>query len=367
MHRAFNADDVLLPGVHAAHVDRAAVAGLVQKFRDAHFFGLKAEYTAPMTDLPTYTLTVRRGGVSKRVFDYGGGAVGMPVSVGALEDAVDAVAGSDRWVHGSLGTIAVLEAKGFDFGSQAAADPVAAATEPFHYQYRDRPSEAMVMALLDEGAPLDATVEQVAMRGPGGEVVVRDPAASLGSVLAYRAAVAGDVPLFKRMAAKGYLVRLPKDRLSGMLLSGAGCSPLIAQALIKAGAKPTMAGSSENALTRAADPRVCKDEKQRLRMVRALIDLGVPVNGDGSGRTALMAASSPDLARLFLARGANPNAQSKNGTTPLLAAYDDRIALILLKAGADPRAKNAQGSVRDHAAERHMPATLAWLDAHGIR
>lgn len=366
-HRAFNADNVLLPGAHVAHVEPAAVAGLIQKFREAQFFGLKAEYTASMTDLPTYTLTVRRAGASKKVVDYAGRAIGMPAAVRALEDAIDAVAGSNRWVHGNLETIAFLEAKGFNFRSQVAADLVAAATEPFHYQYRVRSSEPMIMVLLDKGAPLDATVEQVAIRGPGGEAMVRDPAASLGAVLAYRAAVAGDEPLFRRIEASGYLARLPQDEISRMLMSGTGCSPVIARALIRAGANPTIAGLFGNALARAVDPWTCKGEKQRLEMVRTLIDLGVPVDGGGSGSTPLMVASSPDLARLLLARGANPNAKSEDGTTPLLSVNDDRVALILLRAGADPRSKNARGSVRDHAVERHMPATLAWLDAHGIK
>lgn len=365
--KSFNADNVLLTGAHVAHVDPAAVARLVGKFRDAHFFGLKGEYAARIADIPTYALTLRRGGTSKRAIDHGGGAVGMPSSVIALEDAVDAVAGIDRWVHGNVETIGILEAEGFDFRSQAAADLVAAATEPFHYQYRDRPSEPMVLALLDKGAPLDATVEQVWARIWSGHVMVEEPKARLGSVLAYRAAVAGDELLLRRMAAKGYLARLPRDRLNQALLGGAGCSPVIARALIKAGANPRTVDDLRSPLSSLATSPACKRENRRLEMVRTLIDLGVPVDGSASGWTALMSSSSPELARLLLARGANPNARYKDGTTPLLAAQDDRVALILLRAGADPRARNPGGSVRDHAIERHLPATLAWLDAHGIK
>jgi len=79
-----------------------------------------------------------------------------------------------------------------------------------------------------------------------------------------------------------------------------------------------------------------------------------------------MGCNSPELARLLLAHGANPNARDKDGTTPLLSTDDDRVALILLRSGADPRAKDENGTVRAQAVKGRMPATIAWLDAHGI-
>jgi hypothetical protein len=56
----------------------------------------------------------------------------------------------------------------------------------------------------------------------------------------------------------------------------------------------------------------------------------------------------------------------KDGTTAVLATDDDRVALILLRAGADPRARNEQGTVRSNAIKGPWPATLAWLNEHGI-
>lgn len=80
-----------------------------------------------------------------------------------------------------------------------------------------------------------------------------------------------------------------------------------------------------------------------------------------------MGCESPELAQLLLDHGADPKARAKDGTTPVLATDDDRVALILLRAGADPLARNDNGTVREQAVKGHMPATLAWLDAHGIR
>lgn len=103
-------------------------------------------------------------------------------------------------------------------------------------------------------------------------------------------------------------------------------------------------------------------------MGQTLIELGVPLEArDSLGWTALMGCNSPQLAQLLLEHGANPNAHDKNGTTPLLSTDDDRIAVILLRAGADPRAKDENGTIRAQAAKGHMPATLAWLDAHGVK
>jgi hypothetical protein len=360
---------VLLPGVHLAHVDPAAVARLVQKFRDAHFFGLKPSYRASITDQPTYTLTFRAGETSKRVEDYAGGLVGMPALARELEDAVDAVAGTERWVDGNADTIQVLEAEGFDFRSEQAARLAVATIQIAESRSRTRQIEPVIVALLDKGAPLKAVVGAGLNQEDANAGTDQETKAVAGSILAYESAVAGEESLFARLARQGWLSRLSRDRLNRAFASGSGCSPIIAKALVRAGANPRLAGRSGTALTAVRDswgPCKAADEAQVLRMAHTLIDLGVPLEArDNRGGTALMDAS-PELSRLLLTRGADPNARTQDGKTALLAAQDDRVALILLRAGADPRVKDEYGSVREHAIERHMPATLAWLDAHGV-
>jgi hypothetical protein len=130
VHLEYNGHNVLLPGHHTAHVDPASVEQLFQRFRAAHFFGLKKEYAYPATDSSTQTLTVRIGKASKTVTDYIGTEAGMPQEVRDLEKAVDEVAGTARWVEGNAQTLSELDAAQFDFQSPAAAG-LAAAAEAF--------------------------------------------------------------------------------------------------------------------------------------------------------------------------------------------------------------------------------------------
>lgn len=79
-------------------VDPAAVRALYDQFRTANFMSLDDSYVTDITDNPTYTLTMETAGTRKTVVDYVGAKAGMPDSVTALEDAVDRVAGTSKWI-----------------------------------------------------------------------------------------------------------------------------------------------------------------------------------------------------------------------------------------------------------------------------
>lgn len=360
VHRAFNGQSVLWPGAHEARVDPAQAAVLLGKFRAAHFFGLKPEYFAGITDNPTYALTVRVGNRTKQVTDYVGRMVGMPKSVTALEDAVDALAGSRSWTRGDARTVALLKQQGFDFSSGMASDLVQYAME-LNWARDDVPATAaFVRAMIAAGVDLNRPVD---LNGP-------TQTAPLGAIVAQFAANIGDEALFDQMARAGYVGRMSKAMLAQAFAGGMGCSPAIAQAMVKAGADPR--GSSENGNALYAiqsDFDLCSADPRKLaEMTAALIRLGVPLEARSDiDWTPLMGADVPEAARLLIAAGANVNAKSGSGETPLLLANDDRIAIMLLEAGADPHAKDSDGTVRQHARAAHLPATLAWLDAHGIK
>ncbi|HEY0781444.1 MAG TPA: DUF6438 domain-containing protein [Thermoanaerobaculia bacterium] len=88
-------------GTRRATVPRSEVDALLAQFHAAKFFDLKDEYRAPVTDFPTYTVTLEEGGRKKTVVDYAAAAfpkyVTMPAVVTELEKAIDRVAKTSRW------------------------------------------------------------------------------------------------------------------------------------------------------------------------------------------------------------------------------------------------------------------------------
>ncbi len=84
-------------GEQHARISQEAVEALMQRFDAIGFDGLREEYRAAVTDLPTYTLVLERNGSRKTVVDYGGLSAGMPQGVRDLQNEVDRVAGVSRW------------------------------------------------------------------------------------------------------------------------------------------------------------------------------------------------------------------------------------------------------------------------------
>lgn len=91
---------VAAKGRHTDTVDPSAVRELAKKFVAADFYSMRDEYRAGVTDNPTYTLSIAIDGHKKQVVDYVGQWVGMPAAIVDLEDNVDALAHTERWIKG---------------------------------------------------------------------------------------------------------------------------------------------------------------------------------------------------------------------------------------------------------------------------
>ena len=91
---------VAAKGVRTGHISEQALRRLYDAFAKADFFWTFDDYTAPITDLPTYTITLSYDGRSKTVEDYAGRHVGMPKEITDLEDAIDAAASTGKWIKG---------------------------------------------------------------------------------------------------------------------------------------------------------------------------------------------------------------------------------------------------------------------------
>ncbi len=85
-------------GEQRAQISPEAVQTLLTRFDEVGFASLQDEYRAPVTDHPTYTITLERNGRTKTVTDYAGVNAGMPQAVRELEDEIDRVAGTAQWV-----------------------------------------------------------------------------------------------------------------------------------------------------------------------------------------------------------------------------------------------------------------------------
>jgi len=89
---------VAVTGVQTYHIDQEAVRGLYRAFEKAEFFWTYDAYESPITDFPTYTISISFDGHSKTIVDYAGKRAGMPKVITDLEDTIDAVAGTERWI-----------------------------------------------------------------------------------------------------------------------------------------------------------------------------------------------------------------------------------------------------------------------------
>lgn len=278
---------------------------------------------------------------------------GMPQEVRDLEDAVDAAAGTARWVDGDEQTLAELDAAHFNYQSAAGAKLATAAAQKLS-GYRPSPhTEAFLIRLIQRGVPLAAKLGE----------------STVGATLAQVAANKGSEALFAALSDRKVLAAMPRSAITSAF-GDVGCSAKIARTLVASGADPHIVSDNGTALTRLrGSGGSCEDHPEKMiEMARTLVELGVPLEArDNLGWTALTGCDSPELAQLLLSHGANANARSNDGTTPVLATDDDRVALILLRAGADPRARNDEGSTRTQATKYVWPATIAWLDQHGVQ
>jgi hypothetical protein len=292
------AHGVILPGTHEDRISPGTAAALFKWFRQAGFFDLHSSYRVAGLDLPTYVLTVDTGRRHKSVDDYWGQRAGMPAIVTELENAVDELAGTDRWVRGTARLTPWLEGQHFDFHSPEAAKLAVLGANR-------AADEAMVLALIDRGAPLDSEVSNPKSPSyPGHEA----PVIVAGFSLMEGAIEHGRARLFNELVAAGWLDRMGKERTALLFgVSAAGCSPELADAAADAGVdidKPDP--QDKTALANLTTSRRCRNrEADRIATAQRLLARGAnPNHRDNSGHTPLYEVTNPDMVNLLQAHGA---------------------------------------------------------------
>jgi hypothetical protein len=86
---------VRVTGKHAWTIEPIAVLALARDIEKAGFFEMKDEYTAPVTDLPTTTVTLAMGARSKTIKDY----YSAPAALKEIEAQIDKVSGARDYVR----------------------------------------------------------------------------------------------------------------------------------------------------------------------------------------------------------------------------------------------------------------------------
>jgi hypothetical protein len=350
--------DVLVEGRHHWRVKPAAVAALVERFRQTDYFKLKGYYAADVSDAPTYVTRLSVGRQQKFVLDYGGemgDALEAPASNGAavprmpsvvteLENAIDAVAGAGSWVQGDAKTMAMLRKQNWNFRSQAAGRGLGVLIRHCN--------TALAAEFVKAGAPVNAEV-------------------AFSGMPVVAAAYCGDVALIRLLAGKGALSR-PADAL-GFLEASArrGFPALVAVALehgvdvgrSTVGGKPLIATAAG---AMRSDERMEADSAfDPAQVIEKLLQAGSDPNArDGMGKTALHWAGTTSAARALVRGGADVNAVDNDGNTPLETADDEAVALALLAAGAALPADPARlAALGQRAADRQWKELLPMLVA----
>ncbi|TWB29101.1 DUF6438 domain-containing protein [Nitrospirillum bahiense] len=356
----FFSSDVLVPGRQEDHVPREAVAALARRFEDAHFFDLADSYVAMVSDQPRHSLTLETDKGTKHIEDYAGTMVGMPAVVRTLEDEVDRVANTARWVEGAPGLVEWLAATGFDFTS------VSAAAIALHGP--DVPPTETLLDMIDRGLPLETVT-----KGRDGQ-----SDSLLGLDLLRDAMEEGRAPVFKRLTAAGWLARLRPGEANHLFARwAAGCDPALAEAAVAAGisvdavtvAEPSRQNVGGQTALASLQSFRWKSRDARLAAAKRLLALGAnPNHRDRRGRTPLFEADDLDMVETLLANGADATIRDENGLGPIFATWNDAIAIRLLQAGASPEGRDEEGHTLAQRAKIYdMPATAHWLAAHDIQ
>jgi len=351
--------NVAVPGMHHATISHEAVQELVNQVRASHMLNALDKYQAGWTDNPTYTLTLDANGLHKQVVDYIGPIVGMPTSIRELEEAIDRIAGTEKWIKGNAELMPALAAEHWNF----------AANSKDNLQLYD--------STLTQGNR-ELLAAFTAARGP---VFSSDPAIESPACVA-----SGSMDshwVLDMLATVPKDRKLPQHALDECLVNAAREGNLeLVNLWLKRGASlnptpPPKFDSSSDAerIPELDHPLTAAVQGGSPAMVQRLLDAHAPVDPANNGGRNLVAYAVEDcsahnsedketILKMLLDAGADPNQETERdrpaifavnyepelvpllvagGFTPLMSVTDTKALRALLEAGADPTLRNRQG------------------------
>ncbi len=380
---------VVAAGKHTAPIDPDAVRKLARQFIEADFYSMRDSYRASVTDNPTYVLQITIDGHSKRVLDYVGEWEGMPAVITDLEDEVDALSNSARWIKGTEGLVSALASERFNFDSDQAQVMLREASQ--------RGQAATVREFLEAGVPLKPFDQPKLMQGsmavPFDAVGWLQAASSHPEVLQILinadaskndqsdkdlalvgAARSGSLDAVKQLIADGANPNADLSKLmvtessGGMTMSGTGAgsilnyaaesgNPDVVREILKYRPdveKPGYRGRTP--IFSAVEYRSSDIDGARVECVRLLAAAGANVNArDYQGNTPLHETFLTDVEEELLKLGANVNARNNDGETPIFTTVDAAAIALYAAHGADFTLRNDKGQTAIEAAEHRGP------------
>lgn len=381
VHRAFsNESGIRVSGTFETTITPEAVAELLEKFKEARFFSLQDEYRSDVTDNPTYIVSIDTGHRQKSVVDYVGKRAGMPKSVTALQDAIDAAAQTDRWIKGTSDVIPLLIAKRVNFFGPLGLELVDAAAERNDLQALQRLKALGAPLLLTKGPnPLRTAIRS--KHKDAMEWLIANGAIKEASQWAQALQQAVDTD---NHGAFQTLYASPRSRsinaaFATKLLTSAAANadPAIAEEMLRRGANPNGDDASpfavEPPLFQAAGSYsfngVGHSAPDRRKVVRILLAAGAKADHCKRGYcdSVLWGVDDPEVARLLLDAGADPNFKDSDGEHVLFNISEEDVALLLIARGASLRAvRPADGkTLRAWSEYQKWPRVLKILDRAG--
>lgn len=370
---------VAVMGSHRGSVSKETVFALVDAFRAADYYSLQDEYVWPATDLPTYETSLQIDGKLKKVKDYAGEQVGMPLLVSKLETEIDRLVDTERWTKGNENTVKSLMEEKWDFKTPQASETLARVTQSGKPDVvsallaagvsLDPNSKAAYMTMMQAGLRGDVSMLQ-ALLGVGGG---KNTQALDGSLLA--AASAGRLEAVRLLIANG--ASPTSDNGSGrtllMAAAGSGVPEVVKEVLSFNPDVNARGAQGRTALMEAVGQwhyGTERKEVNRAEVVRILLDQGADPNlQDDRGNTALIErAWYADAALALIRHGANINIQNKDGLTALINSVSPDVARVLLENGADLYLRDKDGKTAlQEAKQFNRPDKAAVLEAAQAR
>jgi ankyrin repeat protein len=349
---------VVLTGQHRDQLSPEKVLEITDAFRNADYFSLDDKYSYPVTDLPTYTTSIKIDGISKSVDDYAGPQAGMPQSISELEETIDRVAGSTRWIAGNSETVPSLKREGWDFKSSEASSVLARASQEGNSDLvRDLLAEGVQPSGTDQN--LESALAAAAHSGNRETVKMlinagagKDNVAMKTSALASAAQI-GDVELVRLLLEYGADPKLAlqeseRGPITVLMYAALSGVPAVVQTILAS--RPDVNardGKGRTALWYLSEGNTYTDEKRhadRAEVVHLLAHAGANLNSqDNEGNAPLHTAYLAKVAGALIQDGANLDIRNAEGETPLMSNFDLDVAKMLVAAGADIHARNHEG------------------------